>query len=110
MSQQNVAIVRRIYASWAPGSSSAESNLLHPDIEWVNPSYALEPGPEPGIEAFAAITGELIRAPRYKVWCAWEMELGIGSPPASIAEPHADAEQTPGPPHVRPLDPRERPR
>ena len=57
MSQENVAIVRRIYASWAPGSSPAETNLLHPDIEWVNPSYALEPGTRKGIEAFTAITG-----------------------------------------------------
>jgi len=59
MSQENVEIVRRIYANWAPGSSPAESNLLHPDIEWVNPSYALEPGTRTGIEAFSAITGEL---------------------------------------------------
>jgi uncharacterized protein len=56
MSQENVAIVRRIYASWAPGSSPAESNLLHPDIEWVNPSDALEPGTRTGIEAFTSIT------------------------------------------------------
>jgi len=56
MSQENVEIVRRIYASWAPGSSPAESNLLHPDIEWVNPSDALEPGTRTGIEAFVSIT------------------------------------------------------
>ena len=56
MSQENVEIVRRIYASWAPGSSPAESNLLHPDIEWVNPSDALEPGTRTGIEAFTSIT------------------------------------------------------
>ena len=59
MSQENVEIVRRIYASWAPGSSPAESNLLHPDIEWVNPSDALEPGTRKGIEAFTSITDEL---------------------------------------------------
>jgi ketosteroid isomerase-like protein len=59
MSQENVEIVRRIYAGWAPGSSPAESNLLHPDIEWVNPSDALEPGTRTGIEAFASITEEL---------------------------------------------------
>jgi len=59
MSQENVEIVRRIYASWAPGSSPTESKLLHPDIEWVNPSYALEPGTRTGIEAFASITDEL---------------------------------------------------
>ena len=56
MSQENVEIVRRIYASWTPGSSPAESTLLHPDIEWVNPSYALEPGTRTGIDAFASIT------------------------------------------------------
>jgi ketosteroid isomerase-like protein len=59
MSQENVEVVRRIYASWAPGSSPAESNLLHPDIEWVNPSDALEPGTRAGIEAFSSITEEL---------------------------------------------------
>jgi hypothetical protein len=48
--------VRRIYANWGRGSSPAESNLLHPDIEWVNPSYALEPGTRAGIEAFTTIT------------------------------------------------------
>jgi len=56
MSQENVEIVRRIYASWAPGSSPVESNLLHPDIEWVNPRDALEPGTRTGIEAFSSIT------------------------------------------------------
>jgi len=59
MSQENVELVRRIYASWAPGSSPAESNLLHPDIEWVNPGDALERGTRIGIKAFTAITDEL---------------------------------------------------
>jgi ketosteroid isomerase-like protein len=59
MSQENVAIIRRIYASWAPGSSPAESNLLHPDVEWVDPLDALEPGTRRGIDAFTSITDEL---------------------------------------------------
>ena len=46
MSPANVEIVRRIY-------------LLHPDIEWVNPSDALESGIRTGIEAFTSITEEL---------------------------------------------------
>jgi uncharacterized protein len=62
MSQENVELVRQIYASWRPGSSPAASNLLGPEIEWVNPSYALEPGTRTGIEAFASITGELDEA------------------------------------------------
>ncbi len=59
MSHQNVAIVRRIYATWTPGSSPSQSSLLHPDIEWVNPPYALEPGTRRGIDAFTSITDEL---------------------------------------------------
>jgi uncharacterized protein len=59
MSQQNVEIVRQIYSNWVPGASPAKSNLLHPDIEWVNPRDALEPGTRTGIEAFTAITEEL---------------------------------------------------
>ena len=55
MSEENVAIVRRIYANWAHGSSPAESNLLHPDIEWVNPSDAVEPGTRAGIEALRGL-------------------------------------------------------
>jgi uncharacterized protein len=56
VSQENVEVVRRIYAHWVPGSSPAKSNLLHPDIEWVNPSYALEPGTRAGVDAFTSIT------------------------------------------------------
>jgi uncharacterized protein len=59
MSQENVEVVGQIYASWTPGSSPAESNLLHPEIEWVNPRDALEPGTRTGIEAFTSITDEL---------------------------------------------------
>jgi ketosteroid isomerase-like protein len=59
MSQENVEIVRRIYANWVRGSSPSESNLLHPDIEWVNPSDALEAGTRKGIDAFTSITEDL---------------------------------------------------
>jgi uncharacterized protein len=59
VSRENVEIVRRIYASWVPGSSPASTNLLHPKIEWVNPSDAVEPGTRTGIEAFTSITEDL---------------------------------------------------
>jgi uncharacterized protein len=59
VSRENVEIVRRIYASWVPGSSPAETNLLDPGIEWVNPSAAIEPGTRTGLDAFTAITEEL---------------------------------------------------
>jgi ketosteroid isomerase-like protein len=70
MSQENVEVVRRIYANWVAGSSPVNSNLLHPDIDWVTPSYVVEPGTRSGIEAFTSITEGLddtIRALRMDV-------------------------------------------
>src|SRR5919201_2821678 len=42
MSQENVEVVRAIYEAWADGRSARE--LIEPDMEYVNPSYALESG------------------------------------------------------------------
>lgn len=49
MSQENVEIVRRIYAAWTDGSP-VESGLLDPEIEWVNPHDAVETGIRSGVE------------------------------------------------------------
>ena len=53
MSQENVDVIRRIYAAWYEGSP-AGSGLLDPQIEWVNPPEAVEPGTRRGVEAFGA--------------------------------------------------------
>jgi ketosteroid isomerase-like protein len=53
MSQENVETVRRIEATWNREGSPVPSGLLDPEIEWVNPSDAVEPGTRHGIEAFA---------------------------------------------------------
>jgi ketosteroid isomerase-like protein len=53
MSETNVEIVRRIYEAWESGSP-ADSGLLDPEIEWVNPSAAIEPGTRKGVESFGA--------------------------------------------------------
>jgi ketosteroid isomerase-like protein len=53
VSADNVAIVRRIYAAWEKGSP-LDSGLLHPEIEWVNPPEAIEPGTRRGVEAFGS--------------------------------------------------------
>ena len=50
MSQENVDLVRTIYAEWQDGFGG----LLDPEIEWVNPPEAIETGTRRGIEAFAA--------------------------------------------------------
>src|SRR3989454_8222271 len=52
MSQENVAVVRAIHEALARGESPATLGLLHPDIEYVNPAGAVEPGTRRGIAAY----------------------------------------------------------
>ena len=52
MSDENVAIVRAIHEVLARGESPAALGLLHPDIEYVNPPRAVEPGTRRGIAAY----------------------------------------------------------
>jgi ketosteroid isomerase-like protein len=54
MSQENVEVVRRIYAAMEETGSFAASGLLDAEVEWVNPSNAVEPGTRKGREAFDA--------------------------------------------------------
>jgi len=54
MSLENVEVVRQIYAVWGEEGSPIPSGLLDPEIEWVNPPEAVEPGTRQGIDAFAA--------------------------------------------------------
>ena len=44
MTHQNVAVVGAIHEALARGESPATLGLLHPDIEYVNPPGAVEPG------------------------------------------------------------------
>src|SRR2546426_5760182 len=52
MSQEDVEVVRNIHDAWARGESPVSLDLLHPDIEWVNPEGALEPGTRRGLDSF----------------------------------------------------------
>jgi ketosteroid isomerase-like protein len=54
MSQENIEIVRRIYAAWQQHGLGAASGALDPAIEWVNPDDAIEPGTRRGVDAFEA--------------------------------------------------------
>jgi len=53
MSQENVELVRRIYDAW-DGQESAR-DYLAADIEYVNPSYAVEPGTRRGRKSFSVV-------------------------------------------------------
>ena len=52
MSEQNLALVRRIYDAWDHDESARE--FISDDVEYVNPSYAVEAGTRRGRRSFAA--------------------------------------------------------
>ena len=53
MSLENVALVRRLYDVWQKDGFGVVPSLMDPDIEYVNPPYAVEPGTRRGYEEFA---------------------------------------------------------
>src|SRR5918992_2272871 len=60
MSKANVDLLRRLYdAINTPHLVSEAVELVHPDFEWVNPDYALEPGVRRGRSGFEAVIRNL---------------------------------------------------
>ena len=53
MTEANVSLVRAIYDAWASGRSARD--FIDPEVEYVNPPDAVEPGVVIGRHAFAAI-------------------------------------------------------
>jgi ketosteroid isomerase-like protein len=53
MSQENVEIVRTIYAAWLKGESARD--FIDAEVEYVNPPNAVERGTRHGRKAFAGI-------------------------------------------------------
>jgi ketosteroid isomerase-like protein len=53
MSEENVELIRRIYDRWEREESVRE--LLADDVEYVNPSYAVESGTREGPKSFAVV-------------------------------------------------------
>ncbi len=53
MSRENVELVRRIHEKWNREESVRE--FLAEDIEYVNPSYAVEPGTRVGRKALGSV-------------------------------------------------------
>jgi ketosteroid isomerase-like protein len=54
VSEENVEIVRRVYEAWQRDGVDVVPELMDPEVEWLNPVYALEPGSRRGYEEFAA--------------------------------------------------------
>ena len=55
MSQESVELVRRIYDAWDRGESARD--FIAADMEYVNPSYAVEPGTRRGRKSLALVRG-----------------------------------------------------
>ena len=53
MSEENVEIVRRFYRAWARNDLPGPVELMDPEIEYVNPIRAVEPGTRRGLTAFS---------------------------------------------------------
>ena len=53
MSEENVELVRRIYDAWDREESARD--FIAADVEYVNPSYAVEPGTRRGRKSFAVV-------------------------------------------------------
>ncbi|HMD51111.1 MAG TPA: nuclear transport factor 2 family protein, partial [Solirubrobacteraceae bacterium] len=47
-------VVQRVYQAWQRDGFGVVPELMDPSVEWVNPSYAVEPGTRRGYDEFAA--------------------------------------------------------
>ena len=52
MSEENIQLVREGIAAMEQGDVEALLALSHPEVEWVNPDYAVEPGTRHGLAGF----------------------------------------------------------
>jgi ketosteroid isomerase-like protein len=52
MSEESIELVRAIHEAFSRGESPGALGLLHPEVEYVNPPGAVEPGTRRGIAEF----------------------------------------------------------
>ncbi|HWX75560.1 MAG TPA: nuclear transport factor 2 family protein [Solirubrobacteraceae bacterium] len=53
MSAENVQLIRTVYERWSREEGTRD--LIDPELEYVNPSYAVEPGTRRGRRALGAV-------------------------------------------------------
>ena len=69
MSEENVEIVRSFYRAWARDEVPGPVELMDPEIEYVNPAGAVEPGTRRGLAAFSSAVEKV-----FEGWESWQME------------------------------------
>ena len=75
MSEENVEVVRRVYEAWAHGKFPGPVDDLDPEIEYVNPAGAVEPGTRHGLDAFLRAVEKV-----FESWETWQMEPEVLRP------------------------------
>jgi ketosteroid isomerase-like protein len=69
MSEENVQVVRSFYDAWARDQLPGPIELMDPEVEYVNPAGAVEPGIRRGLAAFGRAVEQTFEA-----WDTWQME------------------------------------
>lgn len=69
MSEQNLEAVRRFYEAWSRDDLPALTELMDPEIEYVNPSGAVEPGTRRGLAEFNRAVEKVFAG-----WDTWTIE------------------------------------
>jgi ketosteroid isomerase-like protein len=60
LSQESVDVVRRLFDAWEREGFGVVAELMDPEIEYVNPPYAVEPGTRRGYDGFT-LAAEAVR-------------------------------------------------
>jgi ketosteroid isomerase-like protein len=68
MSQKNVEVVEAFYSALAREDDQRLLGLLAPEIEYVNPDGAFEPGIRKGIDEYFAVVEKMQEG-----WASWRM-------------------------------------
>jgi ketosteroid isomerase-like protein len=70
MSEHNIAVVRTFYEAWSRDEFPGPIELMDPDIEYVNPSQAVELGTRRGLAEFSDAVQKLLHS-----WEYWRAEI-----------------------------------
>ncbi|TMK40294.1 MAG: DUF4440 domain-containing protein [Actinobacteria bacterium] len=69
MSEQNIAVVRSLYEAWARAEFPGPTELLDPQVEYVNPAGAVEVGTRRGLSEFGQAVEKV-----FEGWAMWRIE------------------------------------
>jgi ketosteroid isomerase-like protein len=70
MAEANAEIVRRFYEAWTRDDLPGPIDLLDPEVEYVNPEGAIEPGTRRGLDEFTKANQKVLDA-----WDYWRCEI-----------------------------------